>query len=273
MNHNKQFFLVAATIVLVTFCFAFLYQREQFGVASSVTSSDTVSTLRLAVNDLIKLATSFSTTTSNTYTAAQTFSAGFVNSATSTGTFGIALTGGCFSQNGVCLSASGSSVNSSSSNITVSNFFQFPFSATQAPTAAGAIAFDTTDNQLKIGDGSATQVFTQYRYLVFPYSTTTTWTGTTTLTEIRLPDGMTFDSAQCTVSPMSATLNAQIQYGPSPTLLTMFNASNTASAASKMSFTSSNVPAAGATTTIKFGTPVGTPTGVSCTVKTRVTGT
>lgn len=162
-------------------------------------------------------------------------------------------------------------LSASTTNESISNFFQIPNSATQAPTQAGSFGFDTTDGQLKIGSGSATQVYTQFRYIVMPYSTTTAWTGTTTLPEFVLPDGMTFDSATCYGTPSSATVNAQIQYGPSPTKLTMFSASS--SLTNVMAFTSTNTPAAHATSTIAYGTPSGSPTAMTCTVKARVTGT
>src|ERR1041385_841823 len=76
-----------------------LQAAKQFGVTSSVASSDTLNTGRNATNDLIKLFTSFNTTTANTFIAAQNFTA------TSTGTKGFDITGGCFAINGTCLSS------------------------------------------------------------------------------------------------------------------------------------------------------------------------
>ena len=96
-------YLVVAALVILVGGTAYSFSQRNFGLASSVATSDSLNTLRLVVNDLITLATGFSTTTANTFTAAQTFSAGFVNNATSSGSQGIALTGGCFSVNGTCL--------------------------------------------------------------------------------------------------------------------------------------------------------------------------
>ncbi len=45
----------------------------------------------------------------NTWTGVNTFSAGWVNSATSTGTFGINLSGGCFAVNSVCIGGASAS--------------------------------------------------------------------------------------------------------------------------------------------------------------------
>jgi hypothetical protein len=159
----------------------------------------------------------------------------------------------------------------STTNLSVSNFLQVPTGTTQSPTVDGEIEFDTTDDQLKIGDGSATQVYTQYRYIVYPMSTTTAWTGTTTPIEFVLPAGTTIDSVSCTTVPTGSKLNAQLQWGGAPTLLTMFSASSTSG--NIMRFTSNNVITAGATTTMAFGTPTGSPTGVSCTATARITGT
>ncbi len=294
---NKLKFIA---LLLVVFCVAafLIYNRpsQKLGFATLATS-DNQNTERSLVNFLYNHDTNFGTSTANTFTAANTFSAGWVISATSTGTKGIALTGGCFSLNGTCLPTTvGSSTlltdsntwsslqtfataiinvltltSASTTNQTVSNFFQLPSGATQAPTAAGALALDTTDNQLKIGDGSATQVITQYRYIVYPFSTTTTWGGTTTPVAFVLPVGMTFDKASCNVTPYSATLNVQIQHGQTPTKLINFVASSTVGNVEV--FSSNNTPSAGATTTAAFGSPTGSPTDVSCTVTARVTGT
>ncbi len=90
----KNYLVTAALII----CFATglvalkMQPQAQVGVVSTVNSSDQVSVLRLAVNDLITLATSFSTTTANTWTALQTFT----STATSTHAGGIQIDGGGF---------------------------------------------------------------------------------------------------------------------------------------------------------------------------------
>lgn len=65
----------------------------------------------------------FGTTTANTWALGQTFTSGFVNSATSTGTFGINLSGGCFAISGTCIGGGGgavSSVSNSDGTLTIS---------------------------------------------------------------------------------------------------------------------------------------------------------
>ena len=52
----------------------------------------------------------FGTTTTNIWSNLQTFTSGFTNSATSTGTFGINLSGGCFAIAGVCVTGGGASL-------------------------------------------------------------------------------------------------------------------------------------------------------------------
>lgn len=95
------FFLIAGVSYIVN------RPSVTFGAVASLPSSATQNTERATVNDLLNLTANFSTTTTNTFTNAQTFSAGWVISATSTGTNGIAITGGCFSLNGACLSSGG----------------------------------------------------------------------------------------------------------------------------------------------------------------------
>ncbi len=100
---NKLKFIA---LLLVVFCVAafLIYNRpsQKLGFAA-LTSSDTQNSERSIVNTHTWILNNFGTSTANTFTAANTFSAGWVISATSTGTKGIALTGGCFSLNGTCL--------------------------------------------------------------------------------------------------------------------------------------------------------------------------
>ncbi len=103
----RNYFIAAGFIFLL--CAGLTWwagkQREPVQVGANfnpVATTDTVQTLRLTVNSHSVLFNNFGTTTNNTWTGTNTFSAGIVNNATSTGTFGFNITGGCFAINGVC---------------------------------------------------------------------------------------------------------------------------------------------------------------------------
>lgn len=82
------------------------------------------------------LSLAFGTTTANTWSQAQTFTSGFVNNATSSGTFGINITGGCFAVNGVCIGG-GSGTGASTTLLADSN----TFSGLNAFTNSGTTSF------------------------------------------------------------------------------------------------------------------------------------
>lgn len=144
--------LIASAVVFLLVLSAAYYVNKntsQLGVVSSLTSSNTQNQERAAVNDLIKLVTGNSTTTANTWTGVNTFSAGWVISATSTGTNGIALTGGCFSVAGTCISAV----------IPAGTGTELQF---RNGTAFGALkpsSFDPLEGDILIGTSSATGQF------------------------------------------------------------------------------------------------------------------
>lgn len=121
-------------IIAVGIVAGFVFAQQTFGAVSpsSVTTSDTVSTLRGVVNDLITTANNFSTTTANTLTGLQkftntgttTFSGGIesgtkigapyfnATSSTATSTFLGGIKSTCFSTNGTdCLVTSASGAN------------------------------------------------------------------------------------------------------------------------------------------------------------------
>lgn len=158
--------------------------------------------------------------------------------------------------------------NATTTSVSVSQSLNIPSSSSQSPTSAGQSAQDTTDDQFKVGDGTNTSVFSQYREIVFSYATTTAWTGTTTLPVSVLNEAFTYKTVQCVTDV--GTLNVQFQYGVTPTKPTMLNASTTIGT---FTWTTSNTPTAGATTTVAFGTPVSSPTAISCTIRLTTTAT
>jgi hypothetical protein len=144
-----------------------------------------------------------------------------------------------------------------------------PNSSSQSPTSAGQLALDTTDDQLKVGDGSTTAVFDQRRFFTLSYSTTTAWTGTTTVALGTAPAAVTLKSVQCYTD--AGTLNVQWKYGSGPTNVTpLLNASTTIGT---VTFTGSNTPAAGNAFKVDIGTPASSPTSISCTITALVAGT
>lgn len=106
----------------------------------------------------------------NTWSAVQTFGAGFVNSATSTGTFGFNISGGCYARNGICLGGGTGTVTSvaetvpsflsiSGSPITTSGTLAIGYSGTALPVANGgtnATSFGTTNGVIAYNGTSLT---------------------------------------------------------------------------------------------------------------------
>lgn len=112
-KHYTLFGVLAGWIITVLVGAIFFTQAERFGVVSSISTSDTLNTTRLAINDLIKLATNFSTTTTNAFntTGTTTFAGGLyavriaapyfnATSTTATSTFRGGVFSSCFSTDG-----------------------------------------------------------------------------------------------------------------------------------------------------------------------------
>ncbi len=156
--------------------------------------------------------------------------------------------------------------NATTTNVSVSQSLNIPSSSSQSPTSAGQAALDTTDNQFKIGDGSATAVYSSLGAFAVPYGATTTWTGSTSAQYIgNAPFGMTIKSAQCHTD--TGTVNAQLQYAA--TLVPMVMASSTDGV---QPISSNNTPAKGDLLQIVYGTPASTPTFATCTFSFTVIG-
>ena len=173
------------------------------------------------------------------------------------------------------LAASSSLLTSASTTfLTVGTYLTIPSSATQSQTNAGAIALDTTNDQLKVGDGSVAAVFDPRVAFTFGIATSTAWTGSTTAPTITIPNSLTWTQISCTVQPKGATVNAQYQYANSSAYLTVNSTMVPASTTPGIYVLSSNnTPTANATSTITFGTPTGSPQSASCTLMGTVTGT
>lgn len=166
-------------------------------------------------------------------------------------------------------SATLTTTSASTTNTTVSGELVIPNGTSKGSTVAGQTELDTTDNQLKIGDGTNTNVFDPRTLYSFGYATSTAFTGSTTaLTLAPFPIGFTIKNVRCTTDV--GTLDMDWYYGPTPTHLRMLVASTTPSI---NAFTTNNTPGANASSTVVFGTPASSPTTIGCTAVLNTTGT
>ncbi len=92
------------------------------------------------------------------------------------------------------------------------------------------------------------------------YSTSTAWTGTTTIYLQNVNVAETINGIKCRTDV--GTLNFQTFYGAATT--TMYNASTSVNF---NTYTSNNTPAVGNTLGINIGTPATSPTTITCTYK------
>ena len=213
MNWKYLFIVwgVGITIVVGVLWFA----GTRFGVVSSISTSDTLNTTRLAVNDLITLVTNFSTTTANAYTTTSTttyagglyatrIAAPYFNatSTTATSTFknGIDLTGGCLSFVGTCLQAitfglgdaniwtalQRFQAGASSTLLTAFGAFWAPTSTDPVLSGAGQFAINTTQasTSLRWHDGTAERAVNDavWRTITIASSTIQQFGGTSSAT-------------------------------------------------------------------------------------------
>lgn len=204
--------LVAGVLIIIALgLFAFSFAPQRFGVISSVSSSDTGQTLRLAVNNLISLVTSNSTTTANTFTQVQTFSAGFANNATSSGSKGIAITGGCFSVNGTCLTVS--------NLISLTSGVSGTLPAANGGTGATSLGptFSVQSNALSATIPRGFQMF----------ATSTSWQAGTTTLVLPMSTSTTIIGANCSTGFPGTFANVQFGNGTASTSMLMASSSAT----------------------------------------------
>lgn len=135
-----------------------------------------------------------------------------------------------------------------------------PQSASFTTGTAGEFGIDTTSGQLRYNDGSATRVLTENRYLSFTISTSTAWTGTTTLQLAPAPVAQTFKSVICYTDV--GTL--WVQFAQNANLMNLLSASTTMGTTT---LSSNNAIVSGSKRSVAIGTPASSPTAVSCTVK------
>lgn len=138
----------------------------------------------------------------------------------------------------------------------------FPFNAALTTPVQGQIGIDTTSGQLRANiDGTNTRNYGNgFQYPAFTYSTSTAWTGTTTIPLGVASIAETWASVQCYSD--TGTLNVSFYDGTNR--MNMFNASTTIGT---VILSTNNAFTAGETRKVDIGTPASTPTSISCTVK------
>lgn len=138
-------------------------------------------------------------------------------------------------------------------------------SAAFTPTTEGEIGIDTTSNQFKFFSNGATRVLGNGNtYPSFTYSTTTAWTGTTTVPLAPAFVGETWNGVQCFTDV--GTLNVSFTDGTNA--MNLFNASTTVGT---VGLVTNNTFTAAEKRYVDIGTPATAPTKISCTVSKSIT--
>lgn len=190
----------------------------------------------------------------NTYTNCTTNESGVTNSLqfTSGGFLGIGT-----STPGTALSVVGNAFITGITNL--ARLVISGISAAFTPSVEGEIGIDTTDNQFKFFSGGAVRVLTPQKQLSFTYSTTTAWTGTTTLQLGPTVFNETWQSVKCYTNV--GTLNTSFLNGANR--MNMFNASTTMGTTT---LSTNNAIPQSTKRSVDIGTPASSPTVISCTV-------
>jgi hypothetical protein len=128
--------------------------------------------------------------------------------------------------------------------------------ATTAAAFSQAFSYSGTFGAV-VGGAAGTMSSVQRKS--FTYSTSTAWSGTTTI-PLEVGYGDIWNTAQCYTDV--GTLNAQVGYGTAST--TMFNASTTIGT---VSYAANNTMTAGNRVKIDIGTPASSPKQITCTFK------
>lgn len=141
-----------------------------------------------------------------------------------------------------------------------------PISASFTPAQEGQIGIDTTSNQFKFFSNGAVRVLGNGNmYPAFTYSTTTAWTGTTTIPLGTAYVGETWNGVQCFTD--AGTLGVSFYDGTNrmnyiPTASTTVNTN---------ALTTNNTFTATEKRYVDIGTPASSPTKISCTVSKSLT--
>lgn len=127
------------------------------------------------------------------------------------------------------------------------------------PSIEGEIGIDTTNNQFKYYSGSAVRVIPPTYFGSFSFSTTTAWTGTTTIPLGPAGAAETWSIAKCFTD--TGTVNVSFYDGTNR--MNIFNASTTVGT---VTLSTNNTFTSGEKRYVDIGTPASSPTNISCTV-------
>jgi hypothetical protein len=210
--------------------------------AASTTVSGTSTTARLNVTGAVSILgeyfTNFTTYVRSLFTGGQ----------------GINLSGGTLDFD--CSEVEGTGINCSGENITLdaTGDWTGTFDGVEGSVYAQA----TGDTYSGTHDFSGASV-KQHTYASFSYSTSTAWTGTTTIPLGPAYTAEAFNGVKCTTD--TGTLN--IRFGDGTNYTNMFNASTTVGS---VGLSGSNTFTASEKREVQIGTPASSPTKISCTV-------
>lgn len=131
--------------------------------------------------------------------------------------------------------------------------------------ATGETALDTTSDQFVYYGASAKKVLGNGKfYASFTYSTTTAWTGTTTIPLGTAFVGETWNAIQCYTD--TGTLITQVTDGTNA-----MNANQSSTTVGTTNLTTNNTFTAGEKRYVAVGTPASSPTVISCTISKSLT--
>lgn len=153
---------------------------------------------------------------------------------------------------------SASGLTSLSALATVGTITSGTWNGTGITAAFGGTGATSLSNSFSV----VSNVFSNVIQPSVTYSTTTAWTGTTTIVLQQVTLAETLNGVRCMTLPGGSTLNVQYGYGAGTTSMLTASSSNAFNA-----FTANNTPAAGNTLLVKIGTPASSPTDITCTSK------
>ena len=147
-----------------------------------------------------------------------------------------------------------------------SGVFRAPYSTSPTIATNGDFGVDSTSGQVKYFDSTVKVLGNGNFYKTWTYATSTAWTGTTTMPLGTAYVGETWNGVQCFTD--AGTVNVDFGDGTNFTNATTSKALNPVPT---HTFTVNNTFTAGKTRYIRMGTPVSSPTRLSCTVSLSIT--
>lgn len=152
-------------------------------------------------------------------------------------------------------------------NMIATSILRAPYGSAPTVVTNGDHAIDSTSNQFKYQANGGTYVLGNGTTTAsFYYSTTTAWTGTTTIGLGPAPWAETWSAVRCRTD--TGTINVDFGDGTNYTNATT---SVSANPAPRHALTSNNTFTAGERREVRMGTPASSPTSIACTVYKSIT--